>query len=389
MYINVRKITDESECMADLTIETVMVTSGVQDNLVSQFRQDYLSYQALFKQQTPLVQRFLETQAASMAEAIVHELTQLKFTLPDRVILVTNTEVTQTRLLQVEARDQLIGGLLERLIHTDLRTALRSRLLELQQSTDPAIVASAILVKYALVVHMIHNMLPAGRSVRYTTLDGDEIPTLPLANNTEARSAFTAYSDAKTVEDEFANGKQAEVQVPYVEAARRFYLPQWVAFDDQGRLLVASENEAEADIASMQRYLSILHAAVGLAPYMVANEEYQQKRYGILGQLVNQGRALAHYQTNEIIQVINRRAAAHDLDRGLSLSLPYFNDQTLQIEKYDFDVIPAGRVMFIPAFVVMAVRAQGAKIVQDTRLSQSTRRQLLQELGTLEESFLR
>jgi len=45
--------------------------------------------------------------------------------------------------------------------------------------------------------------------------------------------------------------------------------------------------------------------------------------------------------------------------------------------------------MFIPAFVVLAVRAEGVKVAQDTRLSRSTRRYLLMELSTLEESFLR
>jgi hypothetical protein len=98
---------------------------------------------------------------------------------------------------------------------------------------------------------------------------------------------------------------------------------------------------------------------------------------------------MAHYQMMEIIQTIKHRAEAHDLDRGLSLSLPYFNDQTLRMEKYNFDVIPAGRVMFMPAFVVLAVRAQGAKIAQDTRMSQATRRHLLAEMGFLEQIFLR
>jgi hypothetical protein len=102
---------------------------------------------------------------------------------------------------------------------------------------------------------------------------------------------------------------------------------------------------------------------------MVADEEYQRKRYGILGQLLNQGRALARYKVEEIIHTIQRRAQSHDLDRGLSLSLLYFNDQTLTMEELNFDVIPAGRVMFVPAFVVLAVRAQGAKVAQDTRLS--------------------
>jgi hypothetical protein len=77
------------------------------------------------------------------------------------------------------------------------------------------------------------------------------------------------------------------VQVPFVPAALRFFLPQWVAFDDQDTLLVASVNEAEAYLGSMQRFLRILHTAVSIASYMVADEQYQQKRYGILGQLVN------------------------------------------------------------------------------------------------------
>ena len=153
-------------------------------------------------------------------------------------------------------------------------------------------------------------------------------------------------------------------------------------------MLVNSTNEAEAHVASMQRFLEILHAAVGLAPYMVADEEYQQKRYGMLGQLVNQGRILAIYETNEIIRTIKHRAAAHDLNRGLSLSLPYFDDQELLMSTHDFEVIPAGRIMFVPAFVVRAAREEQAKVAQDTRLSPSTRKHLLTELKILEEAFV-
>jgi len=98
--------------------------------------------------------------------------------------------------------------------------------------------------------------------------------------------------------------------VPYVGAARRFYLPQWVAFDENDKLLVNSVSEAEAHIASMQRFLTVIFAARSLAPYMVADEEYQKKRYGMLGQLINQGRSLARYQTRDIIRVIKERADA-------------------------------------------------------------------------------
>jgi hypothetical protein len=285
-----------------------------------------------------------------------------------------------------ESREQITGGLMDRLMRTDLRTALRLRLGELEQSPNRAVAVSAGLLRHAVVRHMVHNMLPSGRTVEYKVAEGEEIPSIPVKSALEPESAITATTDAIVTEEGWEAGR-GELLVPYVEAARRFYLPQWVAFDDEGHLLVGSVNEAEANIASMQRYLAVLHTAVGMAPYMVADEEYQLKRYGILGQLVNQGRALARYQVNEIIRTIQRRASSHDLNRGLSLSLPYFNDQTLALENYSFEVIPSGRIMFVPAFVVRAAREQEAKIAQDTRLSQSTRKHMLAELSALDQAF--
>jgi hypothetical protein len=52
-----------------------------------------------------------------------------------------------------------------------------------------------------------------------------------------------------------------------------------------------------------------------------------------------------------------------------------------------FEIIPAGRIMFVPAFVVRASREEQAKIAQDTRLNSSTRRHVLSELRMLEEAF--
>ena len=360
---------------------------GLTDSAVSQLRQEYLSYQELLQMQPPLVQRFLETQASSLAEAVIQGLPQVRFTLPDRVVLQKQEDDTKAAIVPKESREQMTGGLMDRLTRTDLRTALRLRLGELEQSTNRSVAVSASLTRHTVVRHMVHNMLPAGRTVQYSVAEGEEIPSIPVHSDLEPESAITAATDAVVMEEVRGEEGRGELLVPYVEAARRFYLPQWVAFDDKGRLVVGSVNEAEADIASMQRYLSVLHTAVGLAPYMVADEEYQRKRYGILGQLVNQGRALAYFEVEEIIRTIQRRAASHDLNRGLSLSLPYFNDQTLTMENYSFEVIPAGRIMFVPAFVVRAAREQEAKIAQDTRLSQSTRKHLLSELRTLDQAF--
>ena len=67
--------------------------------------------------------------------------------------------------------------------------------------------------------------------------------------------------------------------------------------------------------------------------------------------------------------------------------MPYFDDQALKLKVYPFVVIPAGRIMFVPAFVVRAVRDEAVKVAQDTRLSPSTRKHLLAELTLLEENF--
>ena len=354
---------------------------------LSQLRQDYQSNQNMLKLQPPLVLRFLEAQAASLGDAIIQGLAQARFSLPDRVVATGKSGATETLQVPVESRDQMVGRLMDRLTRTDLRTSLRLRLAELEQSSNPGVAAAAGLVRHTLAMHLVHNMLPSGRSVTYTNAyEDDEIPSLPAGDALEPDSAITASTDAIAEESAAENGR-GELLVPFVPAARRFYLPQWVAFDDQGKLLVNTTAEAEAHIASIQRYLSILHSAVGLAPCMVADDEYQQKRYGILGQLVNQARALARYELFEIIRTIQQRAAANDLNRGLSLSLPYFNDQTLAVENYDFEVIPAGRIMFVKAFVVRAAREQEVKVAQDTRLSPSTRRHLLEGLQALDKAF--
>jgi hypothetical protein len=356
---------------------------------VNHLRQEYDTWEARFNTQPPLIQRFLESQARQLAEALTQRgrAAQVRFTLPDRLVIEAkaggDNPVTP---VPAEFREQMAGGLVDRLTRSDISIALRQRLAELEQSPNRAVALSAGLLRHTTAAHMVHQLLPTGRTVRYAAVEGEEIPTLPIGDDLEPASAITQASDAIAEEGESEAGR-GDLQVPYVPAARRFYLPQWVAFGDDGQLLVNTVNEAEAQIASMQRFLTILHAAVSLAPYIVADDDYQQKRYGLLGQLINQGRALARHETKEIIQAIQRRAAAQDLNRGLSLSLPYFDDQLLQMKTHSLEVIPSGRIMFVPAFVVRAARAEQAKVAQDTRLNPSTRKYLLAELAFLESAF--
>lgn len=354
----------------------------------SHLREEFQEKQSLFDAQPAIVQRFLEAQARKIAEALTEHQPQVRFTLPDRIVAeLPQIEQPATITVPPEHREQSVGGFRNRLLKRDIREELRHRLNELEQSPDQAIATSAGLLRYAAAVHMVHNMLPAGRTVEYRPDEGEDIPTIPVADM-EPESAITQASDAIAEEGKTETGR-GDLQVPFVPAARRFYLPQWVAFDDQGKLLVGSVQEAEAHIASMQRYIEILHAASSLAPYIIADEEYQRKRYGMLGQLINQGRALARYKIGEIIATIKERAEAGSLNRGLSLSLPYFDDQELKMDVLRFEVIPAGRIMFVPAFVVRAAREEAVKRAQDTRFNASTRKHMLAGLKMLEDAFYR
>ena len=348
------------------------------NNTVPQLTQEYEYQKASFENQPAIVQRFLEGQAQFIASALISKTSQARFTLPDRVM----TQIGQDGMgtIPEAQRQNVVGGFLQR----DIRKLLTRRLNELDRSVDQAITVSAGLLRFATATHMVHNLLPAGRNVTYRADDDEQIPTIPVEDNA-LESAITQASDA--IVGDAKDGDRGDLQTPFVPAARRFFLPQWVAFNDQGKLLVGSVKEAEAHVQSMQRYVMILHRALSFAPYMSASEEYQRKRYGILGQLINQGRALANFKAEEIICEIKARAEKQSLNRGLSISLPYFDDQTLQMDQTNFEIIPAGRIMFIPAFVVRAVRQEEAKASQDTRHNPSTRKHLLHLLSLFEKSF--
>jgi hypothetical protein len=361
---------------------------------VSHLRREFDARRDFFNAQTALVQRFLEAQAQVVAGAIVQKPGSVRFALPDQIIVTPAAPMAPlTAALPADQREHKVGGLTFDANGSDLGDKVRQRLTGLEQSADPAVAVSAGLLRYAIARHMVHSMLPTGRTVSYVAAEGEETPSLPDPRKPEVASALTQATDAVAeegpggAEEEPGGAARGELHVPYVPFARRFYLPQWVAFDANDKLLAGTLPEAEARIGSMQRFVAVLHAAVAMAAYFVADDAYQQKRYGILGQLINQGRALARYQTRQIIGLVLRRALAQELNRGLSLSLPYFDDQALKLKVYPFVVIPAGRIMFVPAFVTRAVREEACRVAQDTRLSPSTRKHLLAELALLEQAF--
>lgn len=336
---------------------------------VSNLRKEYLFHQSLYEAQPPIVRNFLDQQAQVIVQAILSEASRVRFSLPDRVVVAGEADTLDVPLDQ---REQAAGQWLH-FGTIDLRNDILKRFLALEHSTDPAMSVSGTLLRYSVARTMVYQMLPDGRPVRYRLMDGEEIPSQPEE----------AGSPQQTHEDD-----RDRMQVPYAVAALRFFLPQWVAFDEKDRLLTGSLEEAQASIASMQNFLRVLHHAVTVDPYFVADETYQRKRAGILGQLVNQGRALSRFQAQALIAAIKRRAQANSLNRGFTIDLTYFDDQELAMKPYYVEIVPAGRIMFISAFVVLAMRREYAHIIQDTRLNSSTRKHLLSLLAMFEKAFM-
>lgn len=350
---------------------------------VSNLRQEYQFQQSLYDAQPPLVRNFVDQQAQIIAQAILAGASRVRYSLPNRVVV---TGEPDALVVPPNQREQTAGrwlpfGILRKTFSVkaannsgfDLRADLLNQFRTLENSTDPSLSVSGNLMRYSVARNMVYQMLPDGRPVRYRFVDGDEIPSQPEA---VAGGQPTHGNDRN------------RLHVPYPSAALLFFLPQWVAFDEKDQLLTNTREEAEGNIRSMQNFLRVLHHAVTIDPYLVADETYQRKRTGMLGQLVNQGRALACFETRDLIAAIRRRVNSNSLNRGFTLDLTYFDDQELTMKSYLVEVVPAGRIMFVPAFVVLAMRREYARITQDTRLNSSTRKHLLSLLAMFEKAFL-
>jgi hypothetical protein len=296
-----------------------------------------------FQRQSADTQRFLEEEAVRIAAALMEAKGEIRFRLPEAVLWLEKRKPEPAAVgITMEIRGQKVCGLLNRLPLKDNRSAFRRRLSQLENSGYSAVRLAAGLLRYAVVRHIVHDLAPDGN-------DRGETVRAPEAVQKESSAGSdTCAEDAQ--ESEFIRA-------------------------------------AEGTIVRLRRGLATLHQAVSLAPYMYADDEYQSKRNALLSRLVSQGHTLANLQGRRVVRKIWRRALAGGLDRGLSLSLPYFDDQSLDMKLYGFEVIPPGRTMFVPAFVALAAAREQEKIVQQNLFHPSTRVRLLAELKSLEQAF--
>ena len=352
------------------------------DNITS----EYEVISQLFSVQKSVVKHYINTSSQKIALDLIDGKTWIMLKLPDQI----NTDPSpqgwpKSSKIPEDIRIITIGSKLSFLEHRKIKDELNSHLWKLEHSPNKSIAICAALYRFSISLNIIENILPDGRlGFQPAGLD-DSLSSQPsiLGNR---KSSLTSIDDAVYGFDS-DDSSRGELQVPFVPDAQNFFLPQWVSFDSKGNLLTKDTSAAEANFHSLQKYFTTLNISSSLAPYMILNPVYQHKRNGIISQLINQGRALAkHINANIILRIINRTNQG-TLNRGLSVSLPYFDDQEMTITYRKIQVIPAGRILFIPAFIGRAVNLEVAKVWQDTRLGLSTKLHLIEQLETLGNSF--
>ncbi len=129
---------------------------------------------------------------------------------------------------------------------------------------------------------------------------------------------------------------------------------------------------------------------VGITTYLPGSTEEafsSPERQRVEPDRVARGRALARLAAEELIDEIKLRAARHLLDRGLRVSVPYFDDRRLALRYWEFTVIPQGRILFVPAFVVLAAEREIARVRAATEFNPTTREHLLDGLHRLARAF--
>ncbi len=329
------------------------------EKTISQIARKYEYLSRLSAAQPAPTRTFLDQQAGSILSALEAGKGRLRFQLPAQVIL----EGGELLDLTPARRTRRVGSLLPPHSHLEMRLRLVRHLDQLEQSLNPGLSVCAQLLRYALAHAIVHHLIPDGNHVRYQPDGDDDIPSIPVED---------ARPSARLAAADFAD---------------RLFLPRWVAFGPDDQLLVGSLPEAEVCVATLQNAVRLLQDAEAFCPCVVADESYQHKRLGLLGQLVNQGYALARCYTARIITRMQARAAAGTLNRGFRLSLPYFEIADLSMHLYPLEVIPDGRYMFSPAFVVRAMRLAVAKVRRDTHVSFSSRRHLLAQLESIGNAF--
>lgn len=301
----------------------------------------------LWRNQTKEVQQYFVAQAERILHAIQENTSSLEFSLPEKVVLVDPfTHAYREEAIPGRYRRQIIGNHLFQRGNSTLSNVLQ-RLSDLQGSAHLSLSLSASILRY-WIARLWLNQIP----------EGEPIP--------ESHKEGTLSQDT-------------------LETQR--YFPQWQMFNSQGEPLFSTREEAEQRIAAIESALQSLLSAMAIDPAIVEEEPFRSRYAALIAQWTEQGRAYSEYLTRVIISTIRQRENQHTLNRGLTVHLPYFDDQLLEIKYLDLEVVPPGRIAFEEVFLIQAAQRAKQRVSKDPKLSLTTRQHLLEELKLLETSF--
>jgi hypothetical protein len=163
----------------------------------------------------------------------------------------------------------------------------------------------------------------------------------------------------------------------------------YIGFDQQGNLLTPDIQAAEIVVDALAGFLHLLHQVEILYPAWAAEDRFSEIHSLLVTHLIHQGRSLANFHTQKIIQNIMAAWKSSELTRGLTIFLPYFDERHYRMEEYKIVVVPPSRILFRPEFIVGACRVSERHVRSDSNLSQATRWQLLSQLDTIIQAFER
>ncbi|GAB4475635.1 MAG: hypothetical protein Kow0088_12650 [Anaerolineales bacterium] len=150
-----------------------------------------------------------------------------------------------------------------------------------------------------------------------------------------------------------------------------------------------SEAAAEemSDLANLRANLEMLSIALAFEPAITESQLFAIRYQKAVQQLISRGRSYAQQLSLKMIQTLRQRAERNDLNRGVSVSVPYFDDQKLDLCFYQLQIIPPGRIPFEETYVVQAAQQAKQKVTHDQSLNTETRQHLYEQLDLLEKSF--
>lgn len=300
----------------------------------------------LWRNQTKDIQQHFVDQAERILRAIQENVSSFEFLLPEKVVLVDPfTHTYREETIPTRYRRQIIGRRLLRRSSSTLSNVLQ-RLSDLQSSSRLSLSLSANILRY-WIARLWLNQIPEGK---------------PLPGS----------------EGELSSHSEVKIQHCF---------PQWQLINSKGEPLFSAREEAEHRIQAIEATLQSLLSAMALDPDIVEEEAFRSRYTALLAQWVEQGRAYSEYLTKVIVSTIRQRENQHTLNRGLTISLPYFDDQRLEIRYLDLEIVPAGRIAFEEVFLLQAVQKAKQFVFNDSKLSPTTRQHILAELAFLENSF--